>query len=119
LTCEVCSAPALPAAGRCAFCRSPLAAEADTSGLLDYLAGRLPAAHARRRGLLRRGPVRELRIRAAGAQYRARLRQGRLELEPDLPPAEWADRLLGDLSRDAAADGRLRSTMTRAGWALR
>lgn len=119
MTCDVCGAPALPTAGVCAFCRSPLTGETDTSGLLEYLAGRLPTAKIRRQGLLGRGAVIDLRVRAAGRQYRSRLRQGQLEVEPEGAPAEWVERLLTDLSQDAAADARLRSAVTRAGWALR
>ena len=121
MSCEVCGAPPVPDTATCAFCRSPLEAPAETGRLLEYLAGRLPAScvRVRRRGLLRRGPVEELRVRAAAAQYRGRLRHGRLQLDPEAPAAEWVDRLLADLSRQAATDGALRSAMTRSGWALR
>jgi hypothetical protein len=118
LRCEVCGAPSLPLLGACAFCRAALAGEPDPSGLLEYLAGRLPSASVGR-GLLGRSPPREVRIVAAGTDYQV-TRSGRnLRFGPEAPPPEWVDRLLKDLSRDAAADARLRAAMTRAGWALR
>ena len=121
MSCEVCGAPSIPATGVCAFCRSPLEVPAETGRLLEYLAGRLPAscARVRRRGLLRRGPVQEVRVRAGAGQYRGRLRHGRLQLDPEAPAAEWVDRLLADLSQRATSDAALRSAMTRSGWALR
>jgi hypothetical protein len=118
LKCEVCGAPPLPLGGACAFCRSPLAADSDADGLLDYLASKLPEARASR-GLLGRSSLREVQLEAAGVRYGAALRTGRLRLRPEAPPAEWVDQLLRDLSREAATNPRLRSAVTRAGWALR
>jgi hypothetical protein len=119
MSCEVCSAPALEAAGGCVFCRSPLPRGVEeTDGLLDYLAQRVPDATAKR-GLFGRGGVRELRVEAAGQRFRARTRKDGLRLEPELEPAEWADRLLAALSRRAASDGDVRDAVSRSGWALR
>jgi hypothetical protein len=118
LRCEVCKAPALPVHAACAFCRSPLAADPESDGLLEYLSARLPTAHTSR-GFLGRPPLREVRVAAAGTEYRARLHGETLDLRPHGSPAEWVDRLLGDLSRDAATDAGLRSAMARAGWAFR
>lgn len=117
--CEVCAAPALPLAGACTFCRSPLEGEAGPGDLLDYLASRFPQANCRR-GFLGRGHVRELRVVAGGQRFRARLgRRQRLRLEPQLEPAEWIDCLLRALSLEARRDAAVRSSLTRAGWALR
>jgi hypothetical protein len=118
LKCEVCGAPSLPLQSACAFCRSSLAGEPDPRGLLDYLADRLPSASVRR-GLLGRSPPREVRIRAAGTDYRVARNGEGLRFGPEAPAPEWVDRLLRDLSRDAAGDARLRAAITRAGWALR
>jgi hypothetical protein len=118
LKCEVCGAPSLPLDGTCAFCRSPLVADADPDGLLEYLASRLPGARTSR-GLLGRSPLRDVEMKAGGIRYGAELRAGRLRLRPQAPPAEWVDHLLRDLSREAATNPRLRSAVTRAGWALR
>jgi hypothetical protein len=118
LRCEVCGAPPLPLQGACAFCRSPLPAGPDPDGLLEYIASRLPEARAGR-GLLGRSPVREVELEAAGVRYGAAVRAGRLRLRPEADPAEWVDQLIRDLSREAASNPRLRSAVTRAGWALR
>ena len=118
MKCEVCGAPPLPLQGACAFCRSPLPTGSDTDGLIDYLASRLPEARASR-GLLGRSPVREVQLEAAGVRYGAALRAGRLRLRPEAAPAEWVDQLIRDLSREAATNPRLRTAVTRAGWALR
>ena len=118
MTCEVCSAPPLPLNGVCVFCHSPLAAGADTTGLLDYLAERLPQAR-RRRTLFRGRQVRDLTIDAAGVVYRGRLGRSGIELQPVLEPARWAHALLAALSGRAAADSELRSAISRSGWALR
>jgi hypothetical protein len=118
LKCEVCGAPSLPLQAACAFCRSALTGEPDPSGLLDYLADRLPSASVSR-GLLGRSPAREVRILAAGTDYRVARSGGSLRFGPEAPAPEWVDRLLRDLSRDAAGDARLRAAITRAGWALR
>lgn len=115
MSCEVCAAPPLPLAGACVFCRSPLPAEADAAGLLDYLAARVPGARVRRSGVLRRGPVGDLRV----AGLRGRLRGERLVLQPEAAPAEWADRLLAVLSAQAAGDPGARAALSRSGWALR
>ncbi len=118
MRCQVCGAPALPRGGACVFCRSPLADGRAPADLLDYLAERIPGAAARR-GLFRRGPVRELVVQAGGERFRARLRRGRFRLEPPLAEAEWVERLLQGLAADASADHDLRSALSRAGWALR
>jgi hypothetical protein len=118
LKCEICGAPPLPLDGACVFCRSPLAADPDPDGLLDYLASRLPEARASR-GLLGRASLREVELKAGGIRYGAALRAGRLRLRPESAPAEWVDHLLGDLSREAESNPRLRTAVTRAGWALR
>jgi hypothetical protein len=94
LKCEVCGAPPLPLDGACVFCRSPLAADPDPDG-------------------------REVELKAGGIRYGAALRAGRLRLRPESAPAEWVDHLLGDLSREAESNPRLRTAVTRAGWALR
>jgi len=115
VTCQVCRAPSLPLRGVCVFCHSPIAADTDLGGLLDYLAKQLPGVVVKRRGLVRRGPVSELRSDG----HRARLAGHGLALTPDRSAAEWVDSLLAELSRRAAADGGLRQAMTRAGWAFR
>ena len=118
MRCGVCGAPSLPLLGACAFCRSPLADTPDTNGLLEYLAQKLPTASVSR-GLLDRRSLREVRIVAAGADYRVS-RQGQgLRFGPEAPAPEWVDLMLRDLSRDAAGDAQLRAAITRAGWALR
>ena len=119
MRCETCGAPAVLLANACVFCAAPVADSHAPADLLDYLAARLPGARVKRFGVRRRGPVRELRLAAGGAEYLARVRRGRLELTPDLPPARWVDRLLGHLSADAAGDAELRARLTRAGWKLR
>jgi hypothetical protein len=63
--------------------------------------------------------VREVKLEAGRIRYMAALRAGRLRLRPDADPAEWVDRLIRDLSREAETNPRLRSAVTRAGWALR
>jgi hypothetical protein len=115
MACTVCGAPPLPVGGRCVFCRSSLDEGADAGGLLDYLAGRLPSADARR-GVLGSGAVSDVRVVASGRSYRARLRRGALELEPAGEPAEWVERLLADLTLDAAGDRAVRSALAAAGW---
>jgi hypothetical protein len=118
LRCEVCGAPPLLLRGACAFCRSPLEPDSDPDGLLDYISSRLPEARASR-GLLGRSAIREVELEAAGVRYGAALRAGRLRLRPEAAPAEWVDQLIRDLSREATSNPRLRSAVTRAGWALR
>jgi hypothetical protein len=115
MACAVCGAPPLPVRGTCVFCRSRLEEGADADGLLDYLAGRLPGAEARR-GVLGSGAVSDVRVVAAGRSYRARLRRGALELQPAGEAAEWVERLLADLTRDAAGDRAVRSALAAAGW---
>jgi hypothetical protein len=117
--CQVCSAPALRLDGACVFCRSPLAdGPAADADVVAYLAERLPAARVRR-GLLGCGPVRRFEVEAGGEAFSARLWSDRAALRPELELMLWADRLLAALSRDAAADRDLRTTMTRSGWRLR
>jgi len=117
MPCEVCGAPPLPIRGACVFCRSPLQAPADPGGLLDYLASRLPRAEAQRP--FGSGAVKDLRLLASGRPYRGRLRRSGLELEPPVEAADWVDRLLADLSREAAGDRAVRSALTHAGWDIR
>jgi len=120
MSCTVCAAPALPVDGACVFCRSPLSEEPDPTGLLDYLAARLPQAETRRAGLLRRGRVSRWRLFVAERPFGGRLRRGGLlELEPDLAEGVWVEELLAALSRRAAADAGLRQQVSRSGWALR
>ena len=118
MRCEICGAPALPLRGRCVFCFSPLEGSGDPSGLLEYLAERLPRAEAKR-SWFGRGPLRELSLRASGSSFALGRRPGGLRMRPPAPPAEWVDLLLTALSEEAATDAPLRSRMTRAGWALR
>jgi hypothetical protein len=119
MRCDTCGAPAVLLGNACVFCATPIADSHAPADLLDYLAARLPAARVKRFGVTRRGPVRELRLTAGDADFRARLRRGRLELTPDLPPARWVDRLLHLLSDEAAADADLRARLSRSGWKLR
>jgi hypothetical protein len=116
--CEVCGAPAILLQNACVFCRTPVPDSHAPADLLDYLHSRLPTARVKRFGLRRRGPVRELKLLGEDS-YEARLRNGRLVLTPDLPPARWVDRLLSALSTAAAGDADLRSDLSRAGWQLR
>jgi hypothetical protein len=119
VTCEVCSAPALPLEDACVFCRSPLgAARAPDADLLDYLGVRVPKARSRR-GLLRRGRVSRFSVVAGGESFNAKLRPERLELRPELSLDLWVDRLLAALSRDAASDPQVRESVSRSGWRLR
>lgn len=118
MSCEVCAAPALPLGGLCVFCRSPLPSATDPGGLVDYLASKLPEAQANR-GWLGRPAVREVRLQAGRIRYIAALKGGRLRLRPEADPAEWVDRLIRDLSKEAETNPQLRSAVTRAGWALR
>lgn len=119
MSCEVCGAPSIPVKGACVFCRSPLAAAEEWTGLLDYVASRLPAARATH-GLVRRREVRSLKIEAGNNLYTGRVRgDGALELHPEKDPGPWVEGLLRDLTRDAAADRVLRAAITRAGWAWR
>lgn len=115
MTCSVCGAPALPYRGACVFCRTPLDAEPDPAGLLDYLAGHLPAARVRR-GVFGRGPVRAIALDVGGRHFRGRLRNEQLVLEPDSAPAEWCESLLGALRFEAASDHDMRRQLARSGW---
>jgi hypothetical protein len=117
--CETCGAPAVLLANACVFCGTPIADSHAPADLLDYLAERLPGARAKRFGVTRRGPVRELRLTVGESEFSARLRRGRLELKPDLPPVRWVDRLLSALSAEAAGDADLRARLNRSGWKLR
>ncbi|MEP7104497.1 MAG: hypothetical protein ABI838_01445 [Chloroflexota bacterium] len=118
-SCAVCGAP--PLARSCVFCHTPSRAYSSPTvvGLLDYLAQHLPHARVQRAGLLRRGPVRRFQVHAGGGDFAAGFRKGELALQPPGTPAEWANRLLAALSRDAAADPEVRQAVSRSGWALR
>lgn len=118
MNCAVCSAPALPLDGACVFCHAPLAGEEDTTELLDYLVGRIPAAKVKR-GHLNRGPITELVLDVAGRSFRARVRNEELDLVPPVHLTAWVDLLLTKLSDAAAEDPDLRRAVLRSGWALR
>lgn len=117
--CAVCGAPPLSLEHACAFCRSPLDEPDDPTGLLDYLAARIPTAQAGRAGVFRQGPVRELQVRAGRIEYRARWRGDGLELHPEAEPAVWVDHLVAGLTADAAGDPERRAALSRTGWAWR
>ncbi len=117
IACEVCAAPALPLDGACAFCRSPLGERGDPTGLPEYVAGRLPGAVVTRAGLLRRGPVQRVEFTLGGATFRLQLRSGGLVLSPDLPPEQWAARMVRAVGEVAAGNAELRKILSRAGWA--
>lgn len=126
-TCLVCRAPEIDLDGACAFCRSAIesgqqegaAREGEQlSGLLDYLAARLPALETGR-GVLGRGPVRELRATVGGEEYQARQRKDGLELLPSAELPAWVDMLVASFTRAAAADHELRGALSRTGWAWR
>jgi hypothetical protein len=117
ISCEVCGAPPLPIRGACVFCHAPLETPVDPGGLLDYLAAKLPWAEAQRP--FGSGAVKDLRLAVAGRSYRGRLSRGGLQLEPQAEAEHWADRLLADLSREAAGDRALRSALAHAGWDIR
>jgi len=119
MRCETCGAPAVLLANACVFCATPIGDSHAPAELLDYLAARLPDAKVKRFVLGRARPVREFKLAVGETEYAARLRRGRLELVPDLPPARWVDRLLGALSKEAAGDHDLRARLSRAGWKLR
>lgn len=118
MNCPVCSAPALPIDDACVFCHAPLSDRDEPSELLDYLAERLPIAHAKR-GHLNRGPVTEVSIDVDGRSFRARVKSDELEVAPAVELAAWVDLLLTKLSDAAAADHELRRAVLRSGWALR
>lgn len=119
MRCETCGAPAILLRNACVFCRAPVSDSHAPAELLDYLASRIPGARVKRFGLRRSGPVRELATVIGGQPFEAKLHSGRLRLLPDLPPAQWADRLLAALSAEAAGDAELRSRLSRSGWQLR
>jgi hypothetical protein len=120
-SCEVCGAPPLSLSPErsCVFCRSPLESADDATGLLDYLAERIPTAETGRGGVFRQGTVRDLQVRAGRIEYRARWRREGLDLHPDAEPAVWVDHLLRDLTEDARGDLERRAALSRAGWAWR
>ncbi len=118
LNCPVCSAPALPIDGACVFCHAPMAGSEDVSELLDYLGERIPTARAKR-GHMNRGPITEVTVDVEGRSFRARERDGSLELVPPVRLTAWVDLLLTRLSDAAVADHMLRRAMLRSGWALR
>jgi hypothetical protein len=118
LNCSVCAAPALPLDGACVFCHSPLESEEDTAELLDYLVEKVPHARAKR-GHLNRGPITEVVLEVAGRSFRARVRNGALDLAPPVQLNAWVDLLLTKLSDAAAEDPDLRRAVLRSGWALR
>jgi hypothetical protein len=117
--CETCGAPAVLLGNACVFCRTPMADSHAPADLLDYLAARLPEAKVKRFGLRRRGPVRELELTVGTGVFSAKVAMGRLQLTPELAPAQWIDRLVAALSAEAAGDARLRADLSRAGWKLR
>lgn len=118
MNCPVCSAPALPIDGACVFCHAPMADPQNPDELLEYLAEHIPLARAKR-GHLNRGPVTELAIEAHGRTFRARVKDGALELAPAVDLPAWVDLLLTRLSDAATADHDLRRAVLRSGWALR
>ena len=119
MRCETCRAPAIVLGSACVFCRTPISESHAPAELLDYLADRLPDARVQRFGLLRNGPVRQLKLVVGTVTYEASVKGGRLQLLPQLPPAQWLDSLLASLSRKAASDADLRSRLSRSGWQLR
>ena len=90
----------------------------DTSELLDYLVEKIPIAKAKR-GHLNRGPITELAFDIGGRSFRARVKNGTLDLAPPVQLTAWVDLLLTKLSDAAAADPDLRRAVLRSGWALR
>ncbi|TMD08959.1 MAG: hypothetical protein E6J02_03700 [Chloroflexi bacterium] len=119
MRCETCGAPAVVRNGACVFCRTPIRESDAPVELLTYLADHLPLVRTKRFGIIGRGLVRRLDITVDGERFRARAVRGRLLLEPDLPPAQWVERLLERLSKVASADADVRARLLRAGWALR
>jgi hypothetical protein len=109
MNCPVCSAPALPIDDACVFCHAPLVEHDQPDELLDYLAERIPVAHAKR-GHLNRGPITELSIDVDGRSFRARVKN---------EVSAWVDLLLTKLSDAAASNHDLRRAVLRSGWALR
>jgi len=118
LNCPVCSAPPLPLDGACVFCHAPTTGDQDTSELLDYLAERIPIAHAKR-GHLNRGPITEVVVEVEGRTFRARVKNESFELAPPVHLTAWVDLLIAKLSDAAAEDADLRRAVLRSGWALR
>lgn len=118
MNCTVCSAPALPIDAACVFCHAPLVEKDAPDELLDYIAERVPIAHAKR-GHMNRGPVTEVSIDVDGRSFRARVKSEGLEVSPPVELAAWVDLLLTKLSDAAAGDRNLRRAVLRSGWALR
>ena len=118
MNCMVCSAPALPLDGACVFCHSPITVAEDTTELLEYLVEKIPIAKAKR-GHLNRGPITELVFDVGGRSFRARVKEGALDLAPPVHLTAWVDLLITKLSDAAAADPDLRRAVLRSGWALR
>jgi hypothetical protein len=115
--CSVCSAPVVSLSGACAFCRSPVEGSGDPEELVAYLGERLPSTSVSR-SWLRREP-RGLTMSGRTSRFRARLRAGALELEPDVALDKWVDLLLVEVSRMAVSDPEVRRRYSRAGWAFR
>jgi hypothetical protein len=111
-------APALPLDGACVFCHSPIAVAEDTTELLEYLVEKIPIAKAKR-GHLNRGPITELVFDVGGRSFRARVKDGGLDLAPPVQLTAWVDLLLTKLSDAAGADSDIRRAVLRSGWALR
>jgi hypothetical protein len=118
MNCTVCSAPALPLDAACVFCHAPLVEKDPPAELLDYIAERVPIAHAKR-GHMNRGPVTEVSIDVDGRSFRARVKSEGLEVSPPVELSAWVDLLLTKLSDAAAGDHNLRRAVLRSGWALR
>ncbi|MFZ0217504.1 MAG: hypothetical protein WAM30_16355 [Candidatus Dormiibacterota bacterium] len=117
--CSVCEAPALPVAGACVFCATPLVERGEPDGLLDYIAGRLPGAVGSRSGLLHRGPVQRLEVRIGDAAFQLELKKDGLELLPAEPPEDWVGDLVQALTAAAEGDVDRRAALSRTGWAWR
>jgi len=100
------------------FCHSPISVGEDTSELLEYLVEKIPNAKAKR-GHLNRGPITDLLLEIGGRSFRARVKDGVLDLAPPVHLTAWVDLLLTKLSDAAAADADLRRAVLRSGWALR
>jgi len=118
MNCTVCSAPALPIDDACVFCHAPLVEHDSPRELLDYIAERIPIAHAKR-GHLNRGSVTEFSVDIEGRTFRARIKSEGLEVTPPVELSAWVDLLLTKLSDAAAGDHELRRAVLRSGWALR
>jgi hypothetical protein len=95
-----------------------MSGDEDTSGLIDYLAERIPIAKVKR-GHLNRGPITELVIDVEGRAFRARVKNEQVEVVPPVHLTAWVDLLLTKLSDGAAVNPELRRAVLRSGWALR